>query len=200
MRGIEDPSRSRRAATPHRCHRHEGPRSGRTPRRKEGDRIRQVSWLPGHRLAPPSRALARPVASWESARRSQLRGQPRSRLTPHRVPSSSASRRNLFRAGLLRPTMAKVNGHAGPALNKFPPSILQHGQKCEADGWASSAPAQPMSPGSLSLRWNRHKANRILDQGIVPALPATDRLLRQAFVTPAGGRTQHSCRSAATPY
>ena len=37
----------------------------------------QISWLTGHRLAPPSQEQTRPVANWRKTSRLQLRGQPR---------------------------------------------------------------------------------------------------------------------------
>mgnify|MGYP006915194602 CR=1 FL=1 len=49
---------------------------------------RQVSWLAGCRLGPPSQNLMAPVALWSSARRLQLRGQPRNCAPMTRSPHS----------------------------------------------------------------------------------------------------------------
>ena len=55
---------------------------------------RQVSWLAGQRLAPPSRGF-RPQWHLARPRRSQLRGQPRDRKAPHRVPFSLLAKNRL---------------------------------------------------------------------------------------------------------
>jgi hypothetical protein len=64
------------------------PQSPAHPGRKQDDSARQVSWLPGLCLRPPSQGCCL-SGMWTTARRSQLRGQPRSQTAfpyPFREP------------------------------------------------------------------------------------------------------------------
>jgi hypothetical protein len=80
------------------------PQSPAHPGRKQDDSARQVSWLPGLSLRPPSQG-SRLSGSWTTARRSQLRGQPRSRTAfpdPFREPRAYLNANSGARSGSMR--------------------------------------------------------------------------------------------------
>jgi hypothetical protein len=152
---------------------------------------RPVSWLAGHSRTPglPSRSRSPDCSQWPrvaSARHLQLRGQPRLRTTPHRVPDTAtihhyaainpdartlACPRGAEPAGISAPTITSLDFTSAAAQSAGSP-----GATMTAAGYLSATLGLLKFPVAPSACWKgerlraerRHLAQRFERQPAVP--------------------------------